>query len=307
MSSYNADFGLRSNRLGKAACLRVGEPHSPIVSSNTTAQHAPPRHLEYTYAATSAGSRIIVTRQHPLRLKRSPARRLLRTRTATATARAHKTTRMRTPQRGRPAGSASSAHHTTTTEAVPQIGRSVIRPIAVRAASKPKQSSAPPPPKLPDRVCGSLEMRQEERRHRRRQRIARRPSCTTRCGMRWHVSVCAARAVALSLLCAGRNVFGLGGVLPVLCFPVCSVRFTFLREDFGCAFVCVAVRSRVERCEFLHCFASERLSYACWQCTLSRISQYTEDEQATKGIPSCAPSHKIGANIQIVKNNMLET
>jgi hypothetical protein len=71
----------------------------------------------------------------------------------------------------------------------------------------------------------------------RRQRIARRPSCTTRCGMRWHVScVCCQKTVcacALSLVlycvvCWQRNVFGSGWaplLLGFLMFLFCSVKF----------------------------------------------------------------------------------
>ena len=83
----------------------------------------------------------------------------------------------------------------------------------------------------------------------RRQRIARRPSCTTRCGMRWHVScVCCQKTVcacALSLssavvVCWQRNVFVLGGGRLLRSFAVsCSaVKFAFIVLLFSSTLHC---------------------------------------------------------------------
>jgi hypothetical protein len=133
-----------------------------------------------------------------------------------------------------------------------------------------------------------------------------RPSCTTRCGMRWHVLVRLVSSRPCLLVCWQFcvNVFGLGSS-SLLCSPdVFPVNFAFLRKDLV-VFLSTygsAMRSRAPRCSCEFLFRKRALLTPTSRgCTLSKALQHAGDGRPTKD-NECnafrAPSHKTCANIQ---------
>lgn len=105
-----------------------------------------------------------------------------------------------------------------------------------------------------------------------------------------------ARSLSLCCCCvlAARNVFGLGAASVLVFSLFCFVKFAFL-SGLPCA-----VRVRSSRAAAKSCFRKRAplLLTRYEQCTLSRISQYTEDEQkdSDKTSDFRAPSHRASAN-----------